>query len=82
MDMDNELDRIEKELVDTRKPIRCEIYISLSIEDEFCKKYCYLLPIFYNKGTIMHGTKKEISIKNMNKIHKNPKLILEHFTDL
>lgn len=73
---------IEKELVDTTKPIRREIYISLTIEDEFCKEYCYLLPIFYNNGTIMYGPKKETSIKEMNNICQKPKLILEHFSDL
>ena len=58
------------------------IYISLTIEDEFAKEYCYLLPIFYNNETILLGTKKEINIKEMNKIYQNPKLILEHYTDL
>ena len=72
---------IGKELVDTTKPIRYEIYIHLSIEDEFCKEYCYLLPIVYNNGTIMYGTKKEISIKEMNKIYKDPKLLIEHFVN-
>lgn len=73
---------IEKELVDTTQPTSRGIYISLTIEDEFCKEYCYILPIFYNNGTIMCGPKKEIGIKEMDKIYQNPKLILEHFPNL
>lgn len=69
---------IEKELVDTTKSIRRDICITLSIEDEFSKEHYYFLPIYYNNGSIMFGCRKEMNIKEFNKIYHNPNLILKH----
>ena len=72
---------IEKELVDTTKPIRREIYILLSIEDDFCKEYHYILPIHYCNGTIMYGIRKEINEKDLIDLYKNPRVLLDFFVN-
>ena len=70
---------IEKELVDTSLPIRREIYILLSVEDDFSKEHHYLIYMQYSNGTIMFNCEKEINNKELSIIYKNPKVLLNLF---
>ena len=70
---------IEKELIDTTKSTRGDIYILLTIEDEFDKKYYYLLPIYYNRGSFMYGNKKTISEKECKTLQRDSKALLSLF---
>ena len=70
---------IEKKLVDTTKPIRREIYILLSIEDDFSKEHHYLLPTQYINGTMLDGIRKEINDKQLDNLYQNPRVLLDWF---
>lgn len=70
---------IERELADTKESITRNICILLSIEDEFGKEHYYLLHIYYNNGSIMYSPQKEINDKEINKIYKNPNLLLDYY---
>jgi hypothetical protein len=70
---------IEKTLVDTKLPIRREIYILLSIEDDYSKEHHYILPIHYCNGTIMLGARKEIDDKQLINLYQNPRILLDLF---
>lgn len=68
-----------KRLVDTRKPMRREVYIIISFTDEFSKDYTYISNIIYNNGTIIYGSWKGLSNKEIDAIQKNPKSVISHF---
>lgn len=70
---------IEKVLVDTRQSIHRDVYILLSIEDDYSKEHHYIIPIHYCVGTIMLGVRKEINDKQLKNLYQNPRLLIDLF---